>query len=114
MMTIKYRLPRLVALNPFYQPCEHHSGVQEDVWWALRNVAANVDNQVSIAKAVGIEAIVSAMRAHSRHSGVQEQGCWVLGNLAWNIDSIKALIAEASGIEAIMSAMQGHWNHAGV
>ena len=92
-----------------------HAGVQEQGCGALRNLANNVENRVSIANAGGmIAAIVSGMKAHTDHAGVQEQGCGALANLATN-DDIEVLIANAGGIlAAILSGMhespyRPHW-----
>jgi uncharacterized membrane protein YecN with MAPEG domain len=58
----------------------------------------------------GIEAIVSAMTAHSNESEVQEQGCVALGILARENDANRVSIAANDGIEAIVSAMTAHSN----
>jgi hypothetical protein len=59
----------------------------------------------------GIEAIVSAMTAHSNIPEVQEwSGCGALGNLARNNDENCLSIAATHGIEAIVSAMTAHSN----
>ena len=74
---------------------------------------AQAENQVKIASAGGIEAVVGAMRQHLAVAGVQEQGCWALSNLAANADN-KVKIASAGGIEAIVRAMTQHPSAAGV
>lgn len=59
---------------------------------AIGAVLADYDKtRETIALAGGIEAILSAMRGHSRHSGVQEQGCWALLNLASNNGNLPQL-----------------------
>ncbi len=57
-----------------------------------------------------IEAIVSAMAAHSNMWNVQEYGCLALGNLSRNNDVNCVSIAAKYGIEAIVSAMTTHTN----
>ena len=102
---------------------------------ALRNLAVNAGNKVLIAEADGIEAVVSAMKAHKtiglvqqyacaalqhgkyevyrameahQASGlVQKDACAVLSNLAVN-DGNKLKISEAGGIEAVVAAMKAH------
>ena len=51
---------------------------------ALRNLAVNADNQVTIAGAGGIRAVLEAMGEHKEVAGVQEEGCGALGSLARN------------------------------
>jgi hypothetical protein len=77
---------------------------------ALGNFANDDANCVSIAAKYGIEAIVSAMTAHSNVSRVQVYGCAALGNLACGNDANCVSIAEKDGIEAIVSAMTAHSN----
>ena len=87
------------------------SQVQQLGCAALRNLAINVDNQLSIAKAGGIAAIVSGMEAHRDHDGVQQQGCMALRNLAANNDANQLSIAKAGGIVTIVSGMEAHRDH---
>ncbi len=43
------------------------------------NLAANnADNQLKIAAAGGIEAVVAAMAVHKARAGLQEEACWTL------------------------------------
>ena len=50
----------------------------------LKNQAANAENQVKIAAAGGIDAIVRAPDAHPADAGVGEKGCGALNTLADN------------------------------
>jgi hypothetical protein len=74
---------------------------------ALGTLARNDANCVSIAAKYGIEAILSAMTAHSNVSRLQECGCAALGNLAGNYDANRESIAAKHGVEAVVSAMYG-------
>jgi hypothetical protein len=77
---------------------------------AYHNACHNDANHVLIAAKQGIEAIVSAMTAHSNVSKVQEQGCYALGSLACSNDANCVSIAAKHGIEAIVSSMTAHCN----
>jgi hypothetical protein len=81
--------------------------VQESACWALGNLAINAGNQVKIAGAGGIEAVVATMEAHKTSVLVQEQACAALRILVIN-DGNKLKIAEAGGIEAVVAAMKAH------
>ncbi len=52
--------------------------MQEAACWALCVCSSNAENQVKVARAGGIEAVMSAMRAHVGHAGVHEAGCRAL------------------------------------
>jgi hypothetical protein len=80
---------------------------QEHACWALRKLAVNAGNQVRIAEAGGIEAVLSAMKAHTTSVLAQQHACAALRSLAVNAGN-KVLIAEAGGIEAVVSAMKAH------
>ncbi len=59
--------------------------MQEDACGAISNLAAlNADNQLKLAEAGGIEAVVAAMTAHKASAGVQAQACIALRNLTHN------------------------------
>jgi hypothetical protein len=73
------------------------------------SILRNDDNHISSVVQDIIEAIVSAMTAHSNVSEVQEEGCLALGNLACN-DTHGVSIAAKHGIEAVVSAMMAHSN----
>ena len=47
-------------------------------------LSANSNNQVLIAGAGGIDAILLAMQSHVSNDDVQKYGCGALGNLAMN------------------------------
>ena len=70
--------------------------------------------QVAIAAAGGIEAVVAAMRAHAGSAVVQEYARWALCNLAFNNADNQFAIAAAGGIEAVVAAMRAHAGSAGV
>jgi hypothetical protein len=73
---------------------------------ALGNLARNNDaNRLWIEARHGIEAIVSAMTAHSNMRKVQEWGCLALVNVASKNDANRVSIGAKHGIEAIVSAM---------
>ncbi len=84
------------------------AGVQEHACAALKNLAVNPDNQVAVAAAGGIVAIVAAMQAHKRSAGVQEMAGRALRNLAANNPSNKDAISAAGGIEALATSMKTH------
>jgi hypothetical protein len=86
------------------------SNVQERGCFALRNLACNDANRLSIVAKPGIEAILSVMTEYSNVFTVQEEGCAALGNLAVNHDAICVAIASNHGIEAIVSTMTAHTN----
>jgi hypothetical protein len=65
---------------------------------------------VSIAAKDGLEAIGSAMVAHSNVSKMQELGCAALGNLARDNYANRVSIAAKHGIEATASTMTAHSN----
>jgi hypothetical protein len=76
--------------------------IQEEGSAAFRDpVLRNDDNHLSNAVKSGIEAVVSAMTAHSNMSKVQEEGCLALGCLAYN-DANCVSIASKYGIEAVV------------
>jgi hypothetical protein len=82
--------------------------IQEEGCATFRDpILRNDDNHLSNAVKGGIEAVVSAMTAHSNVSKVQEWGCAALGNLACN-DANCVSIASNHGIEAVVSAMAAH------
>ena len=61
--------------------------VQEHGCLVLWYLAVNADNQVKVAAAGGIEAVLGAMRQHGAVASVQEQGCRALWNLTANDDN---------------------------
>jgi hypothetical protein len=83
--------------------------MQEKACAALRSLATfNAGNQVKIAGAVGIEAVVAAMDVHKIYGVLLQQACAALSNLALNNDHKQLKIAEAGGIEAVVAAMEAH------
>ena len=59
--------------------------MQEDACAAISNLAAVKEaNQLKLAQAGGIQALVAAMAAHKANAGVQEQACVALRNLTHN------------------------------
>ena len=70
----------------------------------LWNLSRNAENQVKIAEAGGIEAILEGMGRHKEHAGVKELGCVGLWNLSGNAEN-QVKIAEAGGIEAIVEVL---------
>ena len=76
-------------------------------------MSRNAENQVKIAEAGGIEAILEGMGRHKEHADVKELGCVGLWNLSGNAEN-QVKIAEAGGIEAIVEGMGRHKEHAGV
>ena len=79
---------------------------------ALANIAADAaDNQLMVADAGGIEAVVAAMKAHLENADVQKNGCAALGNIAMLAET-KRMVAAAGGIEAVVAAMEAHLNNA--
>ncbi len=84
------------------------AGVQEQACGALKNLAVNPDNQVAVAAAGGIVAIVAAMQAHKGSAGVQEMAGRALRNLAANNDNNEDAISVAGGIEVLATSMKTH------
>jgi hypothetical protein len=78
--------------------------VQEQACAALRKLAHNIDNKITIGHAGGIGAVIAGMGAHKGSAGVQEWACAVLGSLACNDDN-KLKIAAAGGIGAVVGAI---------
>jgi hypothetical protein len=71
----------------------------------LRELARSKANEVKIAKAGGIEAIIAGMRGHKKNAWVQEWACRALRNVGANADN-RVKIGEAGGIEAILEGMR--------
>jgi len=66
------------------------------------------ENQVAIARAGGIEVVLSAMEEHAWSVGVQEQGCLALCSLSFNNAENQVAIKGAGGIKAAVLAMKRH------
>ncbi len=66
--------------------------MQEDACAAISNLTALKEaNQLKLAEAGGIQALVAAMTAHKPNAGVQEQACMALRNLTHNNAGNQAL-----------------------
>ena len=78
--------------------------MQEQACWALKNLAANADNQVKVAAEGGIRAILGAMQGHPASAQVQEAACLTLWNLALNDDN-KVKVKSAGAEDAVKRAM---------
>eukprot|EP00961_Rhodomonas_salina_P090885 1223009-Rhodomonas_salina.1 len=63
------------------------AGVEEQGCGALRSLAVNDENRVTIAGLHGIAVVIKAMRGHGGSAGVQRQGCAALLNLALNAEN---------------------------
>ena len=72
--------------------------------WALRALAINDDNKVTISAAGGIEAIAAAMTAHKGSAGVQEEACSALYDLA-GYAGLRERIKAAGGVELAKRAV---------
>ena len=73
-------------------------------------LAMNAENQVGIAKAFGIEAVVAALRAHPTNADVQSWGCYAIGKLAANAEN-RVGIAKAKGMDAVRAALGAHMSN---
>ena len=76
-------------------------------------ISAKAANQVSIAEAGGIAAVVAALTRHGDNSGVCKAACGVLCRLAVN-DANKVSIAEAGGVAPVVAALRMHGDNGGV
>ena len=86
-----------------------NTGILENACKALKNLAANEDNQVGIAREGGITTILDAMRVHMQDASIQEHGCGTLVNLTGNNNHHnKKLVASQGGILVILEAMRAH------
>ena len=81
-----------------------NAGVQEHACRALRNLAANDQNKIKIAKEGGIEAILNAMK-HD-HAGVQENACGALLNVCWNTESHWKIAIKHNAKELLIKAKE--------
>ncbi len=63
------------------------AAVQEHGCGALRNLAVNAENKVTIARQGGVDVILTAMKQHASVAAVQQYGCGALGNLAGNAEN---------------------------
>jgi len=82
--------------------------VQEMCSWSIWFLAADDDLQALIASDGGVEAILTAMRAHPLVAAVQEAACAALSNLAHYQGDNQVLIAGKGGIECLVEAMKVH------
>ncbi len=88
-------------------------------------VRMSVDNQISIARLGGVEAVLGALRRHETSASVAESACGAVQNLAMNgacaISSRdtceltghlsadnKVSIARLGGVEAVLGALRRH------
>jgi hypothetical protein len=76
-------------------------------WLVCLGKTAASAEEVAIAAAGGVEAVLAAMRAHAADAMVQQIGCGALVSLAVN-DENKVAIAAAGGVEAVLAAMSAH------
>ena len=72
-----------------------------------RFLCRNGDNQIVVAKAGGIEAVVAAMCAHSSNADVQCNGCKSLINIAVNTET-QVQAAKAGAIGTVIRAMRSN------
>ena len=77
--------------------------MQQHACWALRYLAVNDSNQVKIAEAGGIEAVVTAMD-HNREVLVEEPACAGLWYLAAQ-GSLRQRIKTAGGVQCLKHAV---------
>ena len=76
------------------------AGVQHNACGMLGNLACNNndnqvnndDNQVKIAAAGCVEAVLATMTTHKGNADVQRQACWALMNIAFNDDTKSRLL----------------------
>lgn len=98
------------ALVAAFRTAESSIAVSEAFVTAVRNLACNGANRVTCAGAGAIEAVISAMCAHSAVSVVAaEQGCSALCWLSCDdYDNADAIALAAGGLQAIYGAMEAH------
>lgn len=82
--------------------------IQEDGARALANLAGTSFGRTHIARARGIEALVTAMKTHTQVQQVQECAVAALSNLSASSADNQSKIAERGGIVVLIKAMQEH------
>jgi hypothetical protein len=73
--------------------------------WAQGNMAADATNQINLAEAGGVEALVAAMGEHMRSLKVAVNGSWCMVNLAGNGSNMR-LMVEAGAHKVLIDTMQ--------
>jgi hypothetical protein len=79
--------------------------VQSTMCLGLCNLARNAENQVAIAAAGGVAAVIGGMGRCEGDARVQQFGCRVLGYLALNNAENVLAIAAAGGVAAVIGGM---------
>jgi len=103
-------IPTLIGImNQF----EDEPEIQLQCCKILYELAMVTQNQVCIAEAAGIVAVLVAMLKHA-DTEMQELGCRTLARLCENSDANKNIVMETSGIEVILTAMQAYPTHAAI
>eukprot|EP00038_Savillea_parva_P019814 m.29034 g.29034 ORF g.29034 m.29034 type:complete len:908 (+) comp4566_c0_seq1:234-2957(+) len=82
--------------------------IQEEGARILANLAGTAIGRSHIAKMNGIDALIAAMRAHTKVKPVQECAVAALSNLSASHSENQTKIAERGGIEVLISAMTEH------
>lgn len=83
-----------------------HTGVQQQGCAALGRLAyGDSVQQVSIAKADGIEMLLAALKQHPTNAAVQAVACLALHHLAHENPNNEAAIAEAGSIQLVIKTM---------
>ena len=82
------------------------------VLWNLS--VKNCDNSIKIAAQGGIDAILTAMKAHPKVAAVQQEACGAICGLLVQNPNAEVEIAAKGGIEAILATMKEHLEDAEV
>jgi len=69
---------------------------------------------MAVAKAGGIEAVITTMRNHTSHEDVQHHGCSALVNISRLSANVCQQIVASGGKEVATQAVTKHDGHAGV
>eukprot|EP00041_Stephanoeca_diplocostata_P032807 m.1062294 g.1062294 ORF g.1062294 m.1062294 type:complete len:890 (-) comp24214_c0_seq1:1361-4030(-) len=85
--------------------------IQEEGSRALANLAGTLFGRTHIAKAHGIEALVTAMKTHTHVQQVQECALAAMSNLSSSNSENQSKIAARGGIVVLIKAMQEHQSH---
>ena len=74
----------------------------------LRNLAINVDNQITLMTNGAIGLILAAMHAHPNKEKVQESVCYVLRSLASTYEANRRTLTTNGALELILVARRVH------
>jgi hypothetical protein len=97
-------------------PTKDHADMVQWALGSLAGLAQEEENKIRIAERGGIEAMVEALKFHSRDAGVFEWGCRALHSMVFDsegqgsVSYEKNMITfeEACGIQVVIGAMKNH------